>query len=100
MSTKTIWDAPDWGAKSCAALRICKRIPITSLKIRSFARDYARSRGGRGLAAPGGMKRIFVMAAAAAFVVLQAGAIAVWSVQPPDDLSPADAPELVAEHRA
>jgi hypothetical protein len=46
------------------------------------------------------MKRIFVMAAAAAFVVLQAGAIAVWSVQPPHDLSPADAPELVAEHRA
>jgi hypothetical protein len=46
------------------------------------------------------MKRIFGMAAAAALVLLQVGALAAWSVQPPHDLSPVDAPELVAEHRA
>jgi hypothetical protein len=44
------------------------------------------------------MKRIIGMTAAAVLVLLQLGAIAAWSAEPPLDLSPIDG--LVAEQRA
>jgi hypothetical protein len=46
------------------------------------------------------MKRIIGMAAAAALVLLQLGALAALNAEAPLDLSPIDGPELVAEHRA
>ena len=46
------------------------------------------------------MKGIFGMAAAVALVILQLGAIAVYSVETPVDLTPNDGSELVTEPRA
>jgi hypothetical protein len=46
------------------------------------------------------MKRIIGMAAAAAIVLLQLGALAATTAEAPLDLSPIDGPELVAGHRA
>ena len=46
------------------------------------------------------MKRIIGMAAAAALVLLQLGALAALNAEAPLDLSPIDGPELVAEQRA
>jgi hypothetical protein len=45
------------------------------------------------------MKRIIGLTAAFALVLLQLGAVAAWSAEPPLDFSPDDHPARVAEQR-
>ncbi len=45
------------------------------------------------------MKRIIGMTAAAVLVLLQLGAVAAWSAEPPLDFSPEANPAIAAEQR-